>query len=44
MVLYGNNRLEATNQIGSGTRGMSEGNLRGNDQLRYVGNNTRTQT
>lgn len=42
--LYGNDRLETTNQIGSGTRGMSEGNLRGNDQLRNVGNNTRTQT
>ena len=42
--LYGNDRLETTNQIGSGTRGMSEGNLRGNDQLRNVGDNTRTQT
>lgn len=42
--LYGNDRLETTNQIGSGTRGMSEGNLRGNDQLRDVGNNARTQT
>ena len=42
--LYGNDRLEATNQVGSGTRGMSEGNLRGNDQLRDVGNNARTQT
>lgn len=42
--LYGNDRLETTNQIGSGTRGMSEGNLRGNDQLRDVGNNARSQT
>lgn len=42
--LYGNDRLETTNQIGSGTRGMSEGNLRGNDQLRDVDNNARTQT
>lgn len=42
--LYGNDRLETTHQIGSGTRGMSEGNLRGNDQLRNVGDNTRTQT
>lgn len=42
--LYGNDRLETANQISSGTRGMSEGNLRGNDQLRDVGNHTRTQT